>query len=161
MAAALITGHAGIWLLAVLSGATGAATGFFNPASTGLLPAIIAPQRLQEAHGMRAAPRSGGGVHRPAGGGALGPGGAAGWALAVDAATFAVSALLLARLQLPGREARAEPTSFFTDLREGWGMFRSLTWVWTFVAAAALGNMCWGAWSSLGPVIAERDLGGA
>jgi len=40
-------------------------------------------------------------------------------------------------------------------------MFRSLTWVWTFVLGAAVGNMAWGAWSSLGPVIADRDLGGA
>jgi MFS family permease len=40
-------------------------------------------------------------------------------------------------------------------------MFRSLTWVWTFVLAAGIGNMLWGAWSALGPVVAERSLGGA
>ena len=39
----LITGEPAIWALAVLSGLTGAATGFFNPASTGLLPAVVAP----------------------------------------------------------------------------------------------------------------------
>jgi hypothetical protein len=33
--------------------------------------------------------------------------------------------------------------------------------VWAFVVAAAIGNMMWGAFSSLGPVVAERDLGGA
>src|SRR4051794_22598452 len=89
IAAALITGHAGIWLLAILSGATGAATGFFNPASTGLLPAIVAPERLQEANGMRATAMSGGEIVGPAVAGVLiatlGPG----WALGVDAATFA------------------------------------------------------------------------
>ena len=161
IAAALITGHAGIWLLAILSGATGAATGFFNPASTGLLPAIVAPERLQEANGVRATAMSGGEIVGPAVAGVLiatiGPG----WALGVDAVTFAASALFLARLNLPERAVRAAKTSFLTDLKEGWGMFRSLTWVWTFVAGAAIGNMCWGAWSSLGPVIAHRDLGGA
>ena len=40
-------------------------------------------------------------------------------------------------------------------------MFRSLTWVWTFVLASTIGNMLWGAWSALGPVVAERSLGGA
>ena len=40
-------------------------------------------------------------------------------------------------------------------------MFRSLTWVWTFVLAAGIGNLIWGAWSTLGPVVAERELGGA
>jgi MFS family permease len=157
----LITDHAGIWALALLSGATGAATGFFNPASTGLLPAIVPAERLQEASAVRATALSGGEIIGPAIAGVLIAGVGPGWALAVDAATFAVSALLLARLRLPEREARAEPASFLTDLREGWGMFRSLTWVWTFVAAAAIGNLAWGASSSLGPVIAERDLGGA
>jgi MFS family permease len=157
----LITGHASVIALALLSGATGAATGFFNPASTGLLPAIVAPERLQEANGVRATALSGGEILGPAIAGALIAGVGAGWALAVDASTFAVSALLLARLRLPEREARAESTSFLTDLREGWGMFRSLTWVWTFVLAAAIGNLAWGALTSLGPVIAEQDLGGA
>jgi hypothetical protein len=87
---------------------------------------------------------------------AVGPG----WALAVDACTFAASALFLTRLRLPRRVTR-EASSFVADLRAGWGMFRSLTWVWTFVLAAGVGNMLWGAWSALGPVVAERDLGGA
>ena len=52
-------------------------------------------------------------------------------------------------------------SSFLTDLREGWGVFVGLTWVWTFVLAAGLGNLIWGAWTVLGPVVAERSLGGA
>ena len=61
---------------------------------------------------------------------------------------------------MPAAVPRAA-TSFLADLREGWGVFRSLTWVWTFVACAAFGNLVWGAWSVLGPVVAERSLGGA
>ena len=82
-----------------------------------------------------------------------------GWALGIDAATFAVSAAFLSRLRLPPRIAR-EAESFFQELREGWRAFRSRTWVWAFVASAAIGNMLWGAWSVLGPVVADRDLGG-
>ncbi len=37
--------------------------------------------------------------------------------------------------------------------------FRSRRWVWTFVVYFALSNMLWGAWSALGPIVAERDLG--
>jgi len=40
-------------------------------------------------------------------------------------------------------------------------MFRGTTWVWTFVLWASLANVTWGAWSVLGPVVAERELGGA
>lgn len=157
----LVTGAAEVWMLAVLSGFTGAATGFFNPASTGLLPSIVPPGRLQEANGVRATALSGGEIAGPAVAGVLiavlGPG----WALTLDALTFAASALLLLRLRVPERETRAAPSTFIADLREGWGMFRSLTWVWTFVLAASASNLVWGAWTTLGPVIAERDLGGA
>jgi MFS family permease len=160
IAVLLIAGVAEIWMLALLSGVTGAAAGFFNPASTGLLPAIVPAERLQEANGVRATALSGGEIAGPALAGVLiatiGPG----WALAVDAASFALSALLLVAVRLPARAARAAG-SFLGDLREGWSVFRSLTWVWTFVLAAAVGNMIWGAWSTLGPVIAERSLGGA
>src|SRR3954471_5610025 len=44
MAALLIAGEAEIWTLALLAGIGGAATGFFNPASTGLLPTLVAPE---------------------------------------------------------------------------------------------------------------------
>lgn len=160
IAVLLLTGTAEIWMLAVLSGLTGAATGFFSPASTGLLPVIVPPERLQEANGVRATALSGGEIVGPAIAGVLIATVGVGWALAIDALTFAVSALLLLGLRLPDRLPHAGGT-FFADLHEGWGMFRSLTWVWTFVLASSLGNLVWGAWTTLGPVVAERELGGA
>jgi MFS family permease len=156
----LLTGTAEIWMLAVLSGATGAATGFFNPASTGLMPAIVPPDQIQQANGMRATALSGGEIAGPVIAGLLIAGLGAGWALAIDALTFAISALFLARLHLPAHVAR-ESGSFVADLREGWGVFTSLPWVWVFVVGAGIGNMLFGAWTALGPVIAEQDLGGA
>jgi MFS family permease len=53
MGVLLIAGAAHVWTLALLAGITGAATGFFNPASTGLLVAVVAPEELQEANGLR------------------------------------------------------------------------------------------------------------
>jgi hypothetical protein len=84
----------------------------------------------------------------------------AGWAMAADAATFAASALCLWLLRVPPRATRAT-ASFLSDLREGWDAFRGRRWVWTFVLYAAGVNTLWGAWSALGPVVADRDLGGA
>ena len=160
MAALLIAGAAEVWSVALLAALTGAGTGFFNPASTGVLPAVVAPERLQQANGLRATVMSGGEIVGPALAGVIVAAAGAGWALAVDAATFAVSALFLARLRLPARTAR-EPASFLADLREGWDEFRARRWVWTFVLAAGLINLLWGAWSALGPVVADRELGGA
>lgn len=157
----LLTGAAEVWMLAVLSGLTGAATGFFSPASTGLLSSIVPPERLQEASGVRATALSAGEIAGPAVAGVLIAAFGPGWALTLDALTFAASALFLLGLRVPEREARATRSTFVADLREGWGVFRSLTWVWTFVLAASVSNLVWGAWTTLGPVIAERDLGGA
>jgi MFS family permease len=158
--ALLITGAPAIWIVAALSGLTGAATGFFSPASTGLLPAVVAPEHLQQANGLRATAMSGGEIVGPALAGVLVASAGPGWALAIDAATFAVSAAFLAGLRLPARVPR-RATSFLRDMREGWRAFRSRTWVWTVVAAAALGNVVWPAFGVLGPVIAARELGGA
>ncbi|HEX5619397.1 MAG TPA: MFS transporter, partial [Solirubrobacteraceae bacterium] len=156
----LIAGEPPIWSLAVLAGLTGAATGFFNPASTGLLPAVVAPEHLQQANGLRATAMSGGEILGPAIAGVLVATVGPGWALAIDGLTFGVSAAFLAGLHLPPRLAR-EPTSFLHDLRTGWVEFRSRAWVWSIVLAASLGNLLWAAFSVLGPVVADRDLGGA
>src|SRR3954454_18344791 len=124
------------------------------------MPLIVPRAHLLEANGVRATALSGGEIAGPVIAGLLIAGVGPGWAIAIDAATFLVSALFLAALRLPPAIPRAA-TSFLADLREGWGVFRSLTWVWTFVLAAGIGNLIWGAWSTLGPVVAERELGGA
>src|ERR1044072_2344148 len=49
----------------------GAATGFFNPASTGLMPAVVPREQLQQANGLRATAMSGGEIAGPALGGVL------------------------------------------------------------------------------------------
>jgi len=160
MAVLVITGAAEIWMLAALAGVTGAATGFFNPASTGLLAEVVPDEELQPANALRSTALSASEILGPAVAGALVAAVGAGWAIAVDAGTFAASAVCLGMLRPPAREAR-EPSSFLSDLREGWVAFRSRRWVWTVVAYFAVGNMSWGAWSALGPTVAERDLGGA
>jgi MFS family permease len=160
MAALLIADAADVWMLALLAAITGAATGFFNPASTGLLPTVVAPDELQQANGLRATAMSTGDIFGPLAAGGLVAAAGAGWAVAVDALTFGISAALLARLRLPARIVR-EATSFLTDLKEGWDAFRQRTWLWTLVAFVAVSNMVWGAWSALGPVVADRELGGA
>jgi predicted MFS family arabinose efflux permease len=159
-AALLIAGTAEVWTLALLAGVTGAATGFFSPASTGLLPEVVPPEELQPANALRATAVSAGEIAGPLLAGVLVAAAGAGWAIAADAATFAVSALCLWRLRVPERAARAA-ASFLSDLRGGWHEFRARRWLWSFAVYFAIVNMLWGAWSGLGPVVADRDLGGA
>jgi MFS family permease len=160
MAALLIAGVAEVWMLALVAGVTGAATGFFSPASTGLLPEVVLAEQLQPANALRSSAVSAGEILGPAVGGVLVAAAGAGWAIAIDAVTFAVSAACLAMLRVPTRVA-AQRSSFVADLREGWVAFRSRRWVWTFVLYFTIVNLLWGAWGVLGPIVAERDLGGA
>ena len=83
-------------MLAALAGVTGAATGLFNPASTGLLPEVVPDEELQPANALRSAAISGSEILGPALAGVLVAAVGAGWAIAVDAATFAISAVCLA-----------------------------------------------------------------
>jgi MFS family permease len=156
----LIAGEPAIWSVAALAGLTGAATGFFNPAATGLLPAVVPPEQLQPANGLRATALSGGEILGPALAGVLVATVGPGWAIAIDGATFAASAAFLVGVRLPERIER-EATSFAHDLRTGWVEFWRRSWVWSVVLAAGFGNLLWASVGVLGPVVADRELGGA
>jgi MFS family permease len=160
MAALLITGAAEEWMLALLAAVGGAATGFFGPASTGLLPEVVLAEQLQPANALRTSAVSAGEILGPIVAGALVATAGAGWAIAVDAGTFAVSAACLVALRIPPR-VPGRQSAFIVDLREGWVAFRSRRWAWIFVSYFAVVNLLWGAWGTLGPIVSERDLGGA
>jgi predicted MFS family arabinose efflux permease len=160
MAALLLTGVAQVWMLAALAAVGGTASAFFTPAAVGLLPAVVRPELLQRANALRAIAMAAGEIAGPIIAGVLVAGPGAGWALAADAASFGVSAAFLARLRVPPH-SRPAPSSVLADLRHGWRGFRAQTWLFATVIVASLGNMLFAAFSVLGPLIAERSLGGA
>jgi MFS family permease len=160
MAALLIAGSPGVWTLAALAAIAGAASAFFNPAISGIMPAVVSTERLQQANALRGLTEGVGRIAGPALAGVLVVGVGPGWALAVDAATFAVSAAFLAAMPMPAH-VPVESHSFARDLRDGWDDFRSRTWLWTTVASTTFGNMLFAAYFVLGPLVADRELGGA
>jgi MFS family permease len=162
LAALLILARPSVLAIGLLAGVTGAATGFAAPATTGLLPEVVDAERLAEANGLRATAFSAGELGGPLLSGGLVATVGAGWALGVDAMTFAVSGALLLGLGRPA--ARPTPSAgetFLGDLRHGWNAFRSRRWLWAFVVWASVSNLLFGAWKVLGPVVAHRQLGGA
>ena len=48
----LVSGSARIWELVALQAANGAATAFYRPASTGIVPQTVSPARLQQANAL-------------------------------------------------------------------------------------------------------------
>jgi hypothetical protein len=88
----------------------------------------------------------------------------AGWAFALDALTFLVSAAFLTRVRPRVRGTATERVrrSVVDDLREGWSEVRSRAWIWVTIAVFSVALMLSiGPWTTLGPTIAEEDYGGA
>jgi MFS family permease len=157
----ILTGRAEIWHLLVLAFLYGVGAAFFFPASTGVLPQLVSPRRLQEANALLTLTESGFQVLGPVLAGVIIAVANPGWAIAADSVTFLVSAAFLARLSLP-RAVASVQLGFLTELREGWREFSSRTWLWVDGLYSALGNaLTLAPLFALGPVVAERDLGGA
>jgi len=159
--AALLLSHtARIWELIVLQALAGTGTAFFNPASTGLTPMTVSAERLQEANALRGMSMAAMQFAGPALAGVLivtvGPG----YALAIDAASFGVSAFYLARLHLPPHVS-LPPQSFAHDLLDGWREFTARTWVWLIVVSASLANMMSSVWLVLAAAWIKEGHGGA
>jgi len=162
LAALLLSGHARLWHLVALQAVHGAASAFFGPASSGIVPQIVPEGRFQQANALRGMTMSVGGIVGPAIAGALVATAGSGWAVAGNAATFAVSALFLFRVHAPALERAAERPTFLGDLLHGWREFKSRTWLWTIVAQFSLIHLAAIApFFALGAVIAKRSLGGA
>jgi predicted MFS family arabinose efflux permease len=155
----ILTHSAHLWEIVVLQAISGMASAFFNPASTGLTPMTISPERLQEANALRGLSMASTGIIGSVISGVLVASVGPGWALAIDASTFAVSVVFLAQLRLPAH-VTLPPQSFLADLREGWREFSSRSWVWMIVIAASLGNMVLSMWVVLGAEISKTSLGG-
>lgn len=160
LAIALLTGAATVPLFILGAFVSGTASSFFQPASTGLVPEAVSPERLQQGNALISISQSAAFLIGPVLSGILvvliGPG----WVFAIDSASFAISALALAglRLQLPPRPAHG---SFLADLATGWREVRSRGWLPPSLAAFAFVNLSFAAFLVLGPVVMAKDYGGA
>ncbi len=157
----LISGTARVWELAVLQALYGAAHAFFGPASTGIVPELVAEEDLQDANSVMGIAENLSLIVGPALGGVLVVAAGAGWGLAFDAAAFLVSALSLQLMRLPD-VSRPERRSTLVEMREGWRAFISRKWLWASVAALPLILVVvFSPLEVLGPEVARAHLGGA
>lgn len=160
--AVLLIGHrANIPTLIGLVFLFGIGDAFFRPTSTGFVPETISRPRLQQANALLSLTTSGFAVLGPVVAAALIVAAGPGYALAVDAATFLLSAAFVAQIRVPSRP-QTVATSFIHELAEGWSVFRSRTWLWVDGVYSALASaLVLAPFLALGPVAAARFLGGA
>jgi MFS family permease len=155
----LVTGTARMWHLVGGAIVYGLAAAFFQPASTGLVPATVSPARLQQANALMGLSRSTTSVGGPLLSGLLvafvGPG----WVFMINGVTFIISAATLAMLHVE-RTARGERQSFLKDLALGWHQLAIRPWYWLNLCAHAIWAFAIAAFYVLGPIVASRQLGG-
>jgi Transmembrane secretion effector len=157
----LLTGNYALLPVAVVAALNGTLQAMSGPALIGIVPELVARPSIQRANSLLSGTRNASKVAGPAVAGLLVAGAGGGWAVAADAVAYFVAAACMSRLRLPAA-VRAAGSTMLRDLREGWGTFCSLTWVWTgSVALAVINFLQAGIWGVLGPVIAEDSFGAA
>jgi MFS family permease len=174
-----------IWQLIAIEALFGTAEAFFRPAANGLLPQTVPEAEIQQAQGLSSLSNNIGEFAGPALASALVLGLGAGYAFALDAATFLISAGLLSRLR-PRRRALttdaaatpaltepslspagqtvpaapAEQPGVREEIRAGYREVRSRDWVWATLAAFCVALFAGLApWFVLGPVVAREQYG--
>jgi MFS family permease len=157
----VLSGSSSVAAIFVLQLVYGAGSSVVWPAEIGLIPDTVGPARLQQANALMGLTRDVTRVLGPAAGGALVVAGSPGVALAADAVSFVVCAVVLLRIRAPRRTGAAEGTgSLLRELREGWREFTAHTWLWGAVVFFSLTVFAYSGWLVLGPVVAKDELGG-
>ncbi len=159
----LLLGRPPLWGFIVLEFTVGIGTAFFTPAMTGLIPQVTTPETLHQANALNGAAQSAGTLIGPAVAGVLVATVGSGWAVAGDAASYAVGAVCLVGLRVGWAGAETDnPGSLAHQLRAGWRAFSSRTWLWSVVSQfGTLGLLSFPPFFVLGAVVAEQSLGGA
>jgi MFS family permease len=160
IAVLVLAGHAEIWMLVSLSIVHGAVSGIGFPAMASALPQLVPRSDLQPANALVSLTRNGMMVLGPTAGALLVVTVGSGWALAVDALTWLLAALLLVPVALPPKESDGTAPDTIGELREGWTFFWSTPWLWIVVVGFGFLNLIHaGAWLTLGPAVADDTIG--
>lgn len=150
-----------LWSFMTAAALVGAASAFFNPAMTGLVPQVASKENLQQANAVYGLSGSIAGIVGPAIAGVIIAASSAGWAVLVDGLTYGASVLSLYLIAIDW-VAAPSAQSFLRQLKQGWSEFWARTWLWVIVVEFSLVNaLIFAPFFVLGPVVAKHSLGGA
>jgi MFS family permease len=165
LATLIFAGTVPLWQVIVIEMLFRTAEAFFRPAANGLLPQTVPEADIQPATAVTGISSNVAEFAGPALATALVLGAGAGWAFALDAATFLVSAAFLAQVRprARGEQPNAGDTvrvGVWESIRDGAQEVRSRTWVWATLASFCVA-LFFGlaSWFVLGPVVAREQYG--
>ena len=160
LAVLIFLGPVPIWQIVLIGLAFGSADAFFRPAHTGLLPQTVPEEELQAANAVSGFVYNFAEFAGPALATALVLGLGPGWAFALDAVTFLVSAAFLAGIRPRPRGEEVPRERILTELRIGWREVRSRQWVWVTIGVTSLVLLvAVTPYFVLGPTVAEEVYG--
>ena len=149
-----------IWHLVAIEVCFGAAEAFFRPAYSGLVPQTVPEELIQEANAANGFTQTLAEFAGPAIATVLVLTLGTGAAFAIDAATFLLSAALLAFVRPRPRGERQQRTSMMAELRDGWREVRARAWVWVTISVFALHLVLgFAPYVVLGPTVAADRYG--
>lgn len=153
-----------VWEIVVIEMLFGAAEAFFHPASSGLIPQTVPESEIQAANAFATTSENVADLIGPALATALVLGVGAGTAFALDAVTFAFSAVCLVGIspRIRSFEATDGPGSpgVLGEIRDGFREVRSRAWVWVTLVVFCVAVCCaYAPEIVLGPTVAEEQYG--
>jgi MFS family permease len=160
VATLVLTDRAEVWHLVVLAFVSGTVFAVSYPAFHGMVPILLPPEERKSAFLLIGQSDALLRMVGPVLAGILVATVGAGWALAVDAATYLVAAGFLSLVRLPFGERPERQTGVIGDFVVGWSFARQLGWVIPASCCALVFNaLRSGSVGVLGPTIADDTIG--
>jgi MFS family permease len=155
------TGDVPIAVLLITNGFFGLMWGIFWPAFSGLMPAVLPEAGLQKGNALNAFMHNAGVILGAAAAGLLIDVFGVAFTLAIDAASFFISGLMIFTFRHLTPRAQHTENTMLDDLLHGWRVFLSFRWIVIIVGAFSFIVMCWAAAENiLGPLIALEHFNG-
>jgi len=154
-------GNVPIAVLLITNGFFGLMWGIFWPAFSGLMPAVLPEAGLQKGNALNAFMHNAGVILGAAAAGLLIDVFGVAFTLAIDAASFFISGLMIFTFRHLTPRAQHTENTMLDDLLHGWRVFLSFRWIVIIVGAFSFIVMCWAAAENiLGPLIALEHFNG-
>jgi len=154
-------GNVPIAVLLITNGFFGLMWGIFWPAFSGLMPAVLPEAGLQKGNALNAFMHNAGVILGAAAAGLLIDVFGVAFTLAIDAASFFISGVMIFTFRHLTPRAEHTENTMLDDLLHGWRVFLSFRWIVIIVGAFSFIVMCWAAAENvLGPLIALEHFNG-
>lgn len=160
LAVLLVGGWATIPLIGVLGALNGCVAALSQPSSRAMTRLTVPPEDLGSAVSVRALLQTTAGTVGFAAGGLLVATVGSGWAIGIDAATYAVASLCFARLRVEQATPEGERSSMLADLGEGAREVLAHAWLWLLIGQALIYHLFYGGANGvLGPIVVGDEFG--